>query len=188
MEKILIVSSSRKSKQILIDMVKESGNYQVLDVDSALQCREIIKKFNFDLIIINLPLKDDGGENLSDFLNKNTDSAIILIVKNDITKKLRRVEESGIYVLEKPLNKLMFIKIIQSHIIHRRRYNFLMEENKKLKNKIRDIKLIDRAKLTLIHDVLGCSLFPQGKINSSSFFILTIQLPRSLNHLINIST
>ena len=44
MEKILIVSSSRKSKQILIDMVKESGNYQVLDVDSALQCREIIKK------------------------------------------------------------------------------------------------------------------------------------------------
>ena len=26
----------------------------------------------------------------------------------------------------------------------------LMEENKKLKNKIRDIKLIDRAKLTLI--------------------------------------
>ena len=150
MEKILIVSSSRKSKQILIDMVKESGNYQVLDVDSALQCREIIKKFNFDLIIINLPLKDDGGENLSDFLNKNTDSAIILIVKNDITKKLRRVEESGIYVLEKPLNKLMFIKIIQSHIIHRRRYNFLMEENKKLKNKIRDIKLIDRAKLTLI--------------------------------------
>ena len=150
MEKILIVSSSRKSKQILIDMVKESGNYQVLDVDSALQCREIIKKFNFDLIIISLPLKDDGGENLSDFLNKNTDSAIILIVKNDITKKLRRVEESGIYVLEKPLNKLMFIKIIQSHIIHRRRYNFLMEENKKLKNKIRDIKLIDRAKLTLI--------------------------------------
>ena len=106
MEKILIVSSSRKSKQILIDMVKESGNYQVLDVDSALQCREIIKKFNFDLIIISLPLKDDGGENLSDFLNKNTDSAIILIVKNDITKKLRRVEESGIYVLEKPLNKM----------------------------------------------------------------------------------
>ena len=102
------------------------------------------------MIIISLPLKDDGGENLSDFLNKNTDSAIILIVKNDITKKLRRVEESGIYVLEKPLNKLMFIKIIQSHIIHRRRYNFLMEENKKLKNKIRDIKLIDRAKLTLI--------------------------------------
>ena len=53
MEKILIVSSSRKSKQILIDMVKESGNYQVLDVDSALQCREIIKKFNTPIVKLN---------------------------------------------------------------------------------------------------------------------------------------
>lgn len=150
MEKILIVSSVRKSKQILIDMVKECGNYEVLYVDSAFKCREIIKKFNFDLIIINSPVKDDYGANLSNFVNENVNSAIIVIVRKSSTEEIYKFEKNGIYVLEKPLNKVLFIKIIQAHIIHRRKYNYLIKENEELKDKIRDIKLIDRAKLTLI--------------------------------------
>ena len=39
MEKILIVSSSHKSKELLIDIVKSSGNYEVLSVDSGISCR-----------------------------------------------------------------------------------------------------------------------------------------------------
>ena len=129
MEKILIVSSSHKSKELLIDIVKSSGNYEVLSVDSGISCREIIKSNNFDLIIINAPLKDDYGENLTKFISKNT---------------------NGIYVMEKPINKFLFMKIINAYIIHRRRYNFILKENEKLKKTISDIKLIDRAKITLV--------------------------------------
>ena len=150
MEKILIVSSSHKSKKLLIDIVKSSGNYEVLSVDSGISCREIIKSNNFDLIIINAPLKDDYGENLTKFISKNTNSDLILIIKSNDKNQLHKIEENGIYVMEKPINKFLFMKIINAYIIHRRRYNFILKENEKLKKKISDIKLIDRAKITLV--------------------------------------
>lgn len=150
MEKILIVSSSHKSKKLLIDIVKSSGNYEVLSVDSGISCREIIKSNNFDLIIINAPLKDDYGENLTKFISKNTNSDLILIIKSNDKNQLHKIEENGIYVMEKPINKFLFMKIINAYIIHRRRYNFILKENEKLKKTISDIKLIDRAKITLV--------------------------------------
>ena len=52
--------------------------------------------------------------------------------------------------MEKPINKFLFMKIINAYIIHRRRYNFILKENEKLKKTISDIKLIDRAKITLV--------------------------------------
>ncbi|WP_455538326.1 ANTAR domain-containing response regulator [Terrisporobacter sp.] len=150
MEKILVVSSFSKSKQLLMDMVKDCGSYEIWNVNSSLECREIIKKINFDLIIINSPLKDDYKYNLSNFISQNTYSGIILIVKDNSINEIDKFEEKGIYILERPLNKLVFMKVIKSHIIHRRRYISLIKENEELKNKIKDMKLIERAKLTLI--------------------------------------
>lgn len=151
MENILIVSSSNKSKELLTSIAKESGDYEVLAVENSFQCRKLIKKMNFDLIIINSPLTDGYGENLSIFINENTNSSIILIVKNNSSQEnIYDIESSGIYIIEKPLNKLMLIKVINSYIIHRRRFNSIISENEKLKQKINDIKLINRAKLTLV--------------------------------------
>ena len=46
MEKILIVSSSNKSKELLSNIVKESGVYEVLAVENSFKCREIIREIN----------------------------------------------------------------------------------------------------------------------------------------------
>ncbi len=151
MEKILIVSSSNKSKELLSNIAKESGGYEVLAVENGFKCREIIKEINFDLIIINSPLRDDYGENLSLFINDNTNASIILIVKDNTSQEnIYNLESKGICIVEKPLNKLMLINVINSYIICRRQFNPIVNENEKLKEKINDIRLIDRAKLTLI--------------------------------------
>lgn len=151
MENVLIVSSSNKSKELLIQIVNESGDYDIEAVQDNSQCMEMIKKINFDLIIINSPLRDDYGDKLSKFINKNTKTSIILIVKNNSSQvDISSLESSGIYIMEKPLNKLLLINVINSYIIHRRRFNSIIIENEELKNKINNIKLIDRAKLTLI--------------------------------------
>ncbi len=150
MEKILIVSGSGKSKESLLQIVKESGHYEVLGLESGIECREVIKKDNFDLVIINMPIKDDYGDTLAKFLSKNTNSSIILIVKNSTSKEsIDHMEERGIYIKEKPLNKSMLIQSINAYIIHRRRFKFILNENEKLKQRINEIKLIERAKLTL---------------------------------------
>ena len=151
MENILIVSSSNKSKELLIQIVNESGDYNIEAVQDSSQCMEMIKKINFDLVIINSPLRDDYDDKLPKFINKNTKTSIILIVKNNSSQVgISSLESSGIYIMEKPLNKLLLINVINSYIIHRRRFNSIIIENEELKDKINNIKLIDRAKLTLI--------------------------------------
>lgn len=150
MEKILIVSSAKKSKELLVEIIKSSGNYEIESVDDKISCQEIIKNKDFDLIIINAPLKDDYGEKLAIFIDENTSSDIILIIKNDYKEKFSKLEGKGIFILEKPINKFLLMNIINSYIIHRRRYNLIIKENEQLKKTISNIKLINRAKLTLI--------------------------------------
>ena len=150
MEKILIVSSAKKSKELLVEIIKSSGNYEIESVDDKISCQEIIKNKDFDLIIINAPLKDDYGEKLAIFIDENTSSDIILIIKNDYKEKFSKLEGKGIFILEKPINKFLLMNIINLYIIHRRRYNLISKENEQLKKTISNIKLINRAKLTLI--------------------------------------
>ena len=65
MNKILIVSSAAKSRELLVDIVKEAGNYEVSFVSTSAECKLLIRDFIFDLIIINSPLYDEVGENLT---------------------------------------------------------------------------------------------------------------------------
>ncbi len=151
MEKILIVSSSSKSKGLLNNIAKESGDYDISSVNNASECKKIIEEVQFDLIIINSPLSDDIGENLAMLINKNTESSIILLVKNDYKSIFNEeLENRGIFIIEKPLNKLIFINAINLSLIHRRKFKALIEENKNLNFKISEIKLINRAKSTLM--------------------------------------
>ena len=87
------------------------------------------------MIIINAPLKDDYGEKLAIFIDENTSSDIILIIKNDYKEKFSKLEGKGIFILEKPINKFLLMNIINSYIIHRRRYNLIIKENEQLKKK-----------------------------------------------------
>ena len=70
MGKILIVSSVEKSKDILINIIKDCGEYEVIATKSCEECRQIVRYSYFDLIIINSPLYDEVGNRLSLFLNE----------------------------------------------------------------------------------------------------------------------
>ncbi len=151
MGKILIVSSSSKSKELLNNITKESGNYDISLVNNASECKKIISEVIFDLIIINSPLSDDMGANLAVLINKNTESSVILIAKSDYRYMINEdLEAKGIFIVEKPLNKIVFINIIKMSLIHRKKFKQIIEENKKLKVRINEIKLISRAKITLM--------------------------------------
>ena len=151
MEKILIVSSSNKSRELLISIAKESGSYDIYSTSNASECRRLIHEVIFDLIIINSPLSDDMGENLAMFINEKTNSSIIFIAKTDYKNLIYdKIEKLGIFIVEKPLNKIIFMKVINVALIYRKKLQILLEENKKLELKINEVKLVNRAKLTLM--------------------------------------
>lgn len=151
MESILVVSNSEKSKDILKSIINESGTYNVEIVSNSEECKKLISNNIFDLILINTPLKYESEEQLSLFLNENTNSSLILILNKSMSEKIsNQIQERGILVVEKPLNKFILMNTINISIIYRKKLQNYINENENLKNKIKEIKLIDRAKYTLM--------------------------------------
>ena len=137
----LIVSTSEKGKSFFADLIKTVGISNIVTVGNGSEARRILNRTEFDLF----------GHELSISISKNYNAGVLLVVKNDIADAISsKVEDYGVFVIEKPLNRQFVYKSIKYICISRKKYLGLQSENERLKVKISEIRLIDRAKCILI--------------------------------------
>ena len=147
----LIVSTSEKGKSFFVDLMKTAGISNTVTVGNGSEARRMLNRSDFDLVVINTPLSDEFGHELSISISKNYNSGVLLVVKNDIADAISsKVEDYGVFVIEKPLNRQFVYKSIKYICVSRKKYLGLQSENERLKVKISEIRLIDRAKCILI--------------------------------------
>ena len=80
-----------------------------------------------------------------------TRAGVILMVKADYADAVSaKVEDYGVFVVGKPVNRQLFYQSLRIVSASRRRMLSLQSENTKLHQKIQEIRLVDRAKCTLI--------------------------------------
>ena len=102
----LIVSTSEKGKSFFADLIKTVGISNIVTVGNGSEARRILNRTEFDLVIINAPLSDEFGHELSITISKNYNAGVLLVVKNDIADAISsKVEDYGVFVIEKPLNR-----------------------------------------------------------------------------------
>ena len=151
MERVLIVSSSDKSKSNIDELLKYSFNVETFYVSNCSEARRKLIEGDFDLIIINTPLYDEFGNDLAIKAAQSSLSGIILIVKNDFLDSISlKVEDYGVFILTKPINRQMFYIGVKMALTARKRLISVGKETLKLKKKIEEIKLVDKAKCLLI--------------------------------------
>jgi len=151
MESALIVSSSEKGIQFFSDMLKSASVYQITAAKSCSEARRILLEKDFDLVIINAPLRDESGENLSRYIASKEISQVMLVVKNEFYEAVSAAcEGDGILIISKPINKAVFWSALSLAKSAQNRIKKVQEENAKLKQKIEDIRIVDRAKCILI--------------------------------------
>ena len=61
-----------------------------------------------------------------------------------------KVEDYGVFVVSKPINKTNFFNVLRLVAVARKKMFGLTDENIRLKARIEELRLIDRAKCTLI--------------------------------------
>jgi response regulator NasT len=78
-------------------------------------------------------------------------AGVILFVGSDFFDEIsHKVEEYGVIAVSKPVNRAMLWNALRvSQAVHKR-LRTVQNENKRLLQKIEDIRVIDRAKCTLI--------------------------------------
>lgn len=151
MNRALIVSGSEKGLDAVEQLLKSSGYGKISSITSGSEARRIINTCEYELVIINTPLSDEYGHELSIMIAEASTAGIILICKNDIADDVsEKVADFGVCVVPKPLNKVIFhqsLKLVQAT---RSRMLGLKKENVKLLTKIDEMRLINRAKCTLM--------------------------------------
>ena len=151
MENALIISSSEKDIALFTGFLNAASIYQVTSAQSYDSARRLIQKQDFDLIIVDSPVQDESGENFSRRAAVNGVSQVILLVNSESFDSVSAAcEEDGVLIIAKPAdNSLLWFALSLAKSVHNR-LKRMQAENSQLKQKIEDLRIIDRAKWILI--------------------------------------
>lgn len=113
--------------------------------------RQKISSEEFRLVIVNCPLRDEFGTDTAIAAAEHSIAGIIMIVKAELADDIsEKVGEYGIYVIPKPLNRMLFGQSIKMAAATNSRMSLLRDENTRLQKKINELKYINQAKYLLI--------------------------------------
>ena len=151
MESALIVSSTEKTTGLFKEMLNAAAFNQIVTLNTSGEARRLLLKQDFDLVIVDSPLPDESGESFSRHVAYKDASQVILVVKGgELDAVSAACADDGVLVISKPIEKSVFHLALKFAVSAQSRLNRIQEENDKLKKKIEDIRIIDRAKYTLI--------------------------------------
>lgn len=146
----LIVTQAEKSIAFFDEILCAALIDEIVHVRSCGEARRLLVEREFDFVIINAPLKDERGESLSIDIAETGMTQVILIVNNEFYEAIsQRTEEAGVLTIVKPLSKDMLWSALKLAMSAYNRFKKINRENIKLKQKIEDIRVIDRAKYIL---------------------------------------
>ncbi len=156
-EGILLAASTEKGVALLRTLVPEGSTGPVRLCRTGGEVRRTLLTEEFALVVINAPLMDENGLELSRELADQSTAGIVLLVKADVFDLVSaRMEEYGVLVVAKPVVRQLFDQALRFSLAARSRLLRLREANQRLEKKLADQRLVDRAKCVLIQ-YLGMS-------------------------------
>lgn len=151
MGRALIVCDTPKGVDVFRELLSHDGYDDIIVVENGEEAKRRLVDYDYDLCLINSPIRGKSGESLSiDIAEKNI-CQVILTVRAEILEEItERVENYGIITVGKPINKQLFWSAIKLAKVAQRRLDMMKQENKKLQSKLDDLKMVSRAKCLLI--------------------------------------
>ena len=147
----LVVSCIEKSVSLFSEALTAASITRITVLASAAEARRAFLEKNFDLVIVDSPLPDESGENLSRYIALKSLSQVIFAVNSEHFNAISAVcQEDGVLVISKPVNRDFFWAALSLARSISSKLKRMQDENKKLKQKIEDIRIIDKAKCLLI--------------------------------------
>lgn len=151
MTSVLLVSNTNTTLQMLSSFMTEQTVSRLVTASDGGSARREILETDFDLIIIDSPLKDELGVTFALDASEQTTSGIIYVTKyENLYDANEELEDAGVFVIPKPISPELFYQAIRLLTASRRRLTKLENENIKLQKKIEEIRLVGRAKCVLI--------------------------------------
>ena len=152
MKKALIVSKSNKAAEWFSQKLRDFGYGDIRNAADIRSADIYIREHVFLVCIIDAPLDDGIGDNTAlDMAKRFPGMQVIFAVGEKYADGFyESFSESGIYLLKKPVHESEFSHVINMTETSRIRYAKMIMENEKLRKKLEEARVINRAKLTLM--------------------------------------
>lgn len=146
----LIVSESKPIFTAIAQTLRTLGEYNFIHAVSGSQARIICLDRTVDIVIVD-KVADDNAVELSKHLAEKKEAGVILLTDlASYEETAHNLEQHGIIVLSKPLNKALFNMAIRITNAVNYRVRGYVDKAMTLEKKISEIKLVNRAKLVLM--------------------------------------
>ena len=151
---ILIVSATDKFTSAFADLLPETRYSPVHTAASVNAAERILAEKTFDFVIINAPLPDDMGTRFAIDTSTSKQSAVLLLVKSDVHAGIHdKVAEYGVFTLSKPTSKPTMIHALSWMESARERLRQFEKKSLSIKEKMAEIRLVNKAKWILISEL-----------------------------------
>ena len=151
---ILIVSATDSFTSAFADLLPEARYSPVDTVTSISVAKRVLAEKTYDFVIIDAPLPDDAGTRFAIDTCTTKQSAVLLLVKNDIHAGIHdRVAEYGVFTLPKPISKVTMTHALNWLESARERLRQFEKKSISIEDKMAEIRLVNKAKWLLISEL-----------------------------------
>ena len=152
--KVLIVSSSDKFVRPMLDLLPEKMFNPIETASDVAQARRKLLEREFDIVIINSPLRDEFGTKLAlDICQKSSTGVLLFVKAEHYSDIMSKVMQYGVLTISKPTSPSMIMQSVQMLCSTRERLRIMEKRNASVEEKIEEIRIINRAKCLLIEQL-----------------------------------
>ena len=148
---VLIVTASERFTDSIMPLLPMTDYWPVQTASSVAEARRWLADTEFDIVLINTPLPDDFGMHLAIDICTGSGAGVLLLVKNDHYNEIySKVVRYGVITLSKPTNRQMVAQNLRILCATRERIRQMQAKQATVEEKIKEIRLVNRAKCLLI--------------------------------------
>ena len=148
---VLIVTASERFTDSIMPLLPMTDYWPVQTAASVAEARRWLADTEFDIVLIKPPLPDDFGMHLAIDICTGSGAGVLLLVKNDHYNEIySKVVRYGVITLSKPTNRQMVAQNLRILCATRERIRQMQAKQATVEEKIKEIRLVNRAKWLLI--------------------------------------
>lgn len=148
--RILLAVSGPKTEKVFSDMVLDWGSADIIVKTTSKEAWKSLQESTFSIVIIISPLIDGNGYDLAEMASRTSAGVIFVCRPQGADQSEQKLHGTGVYVFSTDLGKRIFVQTLKMMHAVSIRLSRNVPQTQMLQDRIKDIRIINRAKCLLI--------------------------------------
>lgn len=150
----LVLSTNSSFVTFASELFTQNSFYPVKKVSSVTEARRALSIRSYDVLIVNYPLLDETGLELSMEMSRDCSSVVLMMVPAAVFEDVEaKTRGSGVFLLKKPISLITLSQAFSWLRSASDRVRSIQSGRVKLEEKLDEIRLVTRAKLILMENL-----------------------------------